>query len=249
MHIFILCAGLGKRLGNKTNKKPKCLVRVNRISILGRLLQQLEEIGIKKNKVILCSGYLNEKLPKDYLQIHNKFFASTNMVYTLMNAFFNMEKRFFDRKEDSLIIYGDCLYDIKILKKIINYDFLEEDIALPIDKKWFEQWSLRYSNPYEDAETLIYDLDSQKLTNIGERTFKPKDYMGQYMGILKIKGSSLNLFVEEFKKLSQLIRNKISTTEFINLTLKNIHYKVIPTALVWSEVDNLKDLSVAEKKF
>ena len=41
MNILILCAGLGKRLEYKTKNKPKCLVEVNKISILERLLRQL----------------------------------------------------------------------------------------------------------------------------------------------------------------------------------------------------------------
>tara|TARA_B100001093_G_C26762079_1_gene986210 strand:+ start:584 stop:1333 length:750 start_codon:yes stop_codon:yes gene_type:complete len=249
MHILILCAGLGKRLEHKTKNKPKCLVKVNKNTILGRLLGQLSTVGVEKSKIILCSGYQKEKLPKDYLQIHNKLYASTNMVYTLMQAFTELEELFLQKKETALIIYGDCLYDINILKTIIKYDLIEEDIALPIDKKWLEQWKLRYENPYEDAETLIYKLDNNRLLNIGEKTFEPKDYMGQYMGIFKIKGDSLKLFVNEYKNLPELCRNKISTTEFINLTLKKIHYKVIPTFYKWSEVDNLQDLSIAESKF
>ena len=50
---------------------------------------------------------------------------------------------------------------------------------------------MRYSNPYDDAETLIYDKQSMKLLNIGEKTLKPEDYMGQFMGIFKIKISKV----------------------------------------------------------
>ena len=54
--------------------------------------------------------------------------------------------------------------------------------------------------------------------------------MGQYMGIFKIKRDSIELFKNEFKALPEHTK-KISTTEFINLYIKKIHYKVIPCLL------------------
>ena len=248
MNIFILCAGLGKRLEHKTLDKPKCLVEVNKIPILKRLLEQLEQLGISREKIILCSGYLNNKLPKEYAQSHNDLYSSTNMIYTLLKALNNF-KQYLLLKEDSLIIYGDCLYDIEILRLISNFDFHEEDVLIPIDKNWIDQWKMRYSNPFDDAETLIYNKESMKLLNIGEKTHKPEDYMGQFMGIFKIKQNSMNLFMNEYKNLTKTLQNNISSTEFINLTLKKIFYKVIPIEFKWSEVDNLKDLSIAESKF
>ena len=248
MNVFILCAGLGKRLENKTKGKPKCLVKVNNIPILYRVLDQLKEIGIAEEKIILCSGYLNYKLPKEYTQIKNNLYSSTNMVYTLLEALINFSK-FNLFKEDSLVIYGDCLYDIEILKLLYNYSFSEDDIVLPIDKNWIEQWKIRYSNPYDDAETLIYNEENMKLLSIGDKTREPLDYMGQFMGIFKIKKAAMNQFINEYKNLTDDVQNNISSTEFINLTLEKIFYKVIPVEYKWSEIDNPKDLSVAESKF
>lgn len=248
MHIFILCAGLGKRLEHKTLNKPKCLVEVNKVPILQRLLNQLEHIGISKEKIILCSGYLNNKLPKDYEQMHNDLYSSTNMIYTLLKALNNFNQSLL-LKEDTLIIYGDCLYDIEILSQISNYHFSEEDVLIPIDQNWIEQWKMRYANPYDDAETLIYDKENMKLLNIGEKTLKPEDYMGQFMGIFKIKKNSMKVFLDEYKNLTKTLQKNISSTEFINLSLKKIFYKVLPLEFKWSEVDNLKDLAVAESKF
>ena len=248
MHVFILCAGLGKRLGDKTTDKPKCLVEVNNIPILHRLLEQLKEIGISKEKINLCSGYLSHKLPKEYKQIKNNLYSSTNMIYTLFEALSKFNKLLL-LEEDSLIIYGDCLYDIEILKLIANYQFSEDEIVLPIDKNWFVQWEMRYPNPYDDAETLIYNEEKMKLLSIGHKTLNPSDYMGQFMGIFKIKKNAITQFINEYKNLRSGIQNNISSTEFINLTLKKIFYKVIPLEYKWSEIDNLKDLSVAESKF
>ena len=37
-----------------------------------------------------------------------------------------------------------------------------------------------------------------KLLNIGEKTLKPDDYMGQFMGIFKIKKNSKKVFLDEY---------------------------------------------------
>ena len=66
MKILILCAGIGSRLGSYTDNNPKCLVKVNLISILDRLLNQLENLGLDKKNIFLCGGYKHELLPSKY---------------------------------------------------------------------------------------------------------------------------------------------------------------------------------------
>ena len=60
MKLIILAAGQGKRLRPITNEKPKCLVEINGISILQRILNTANEAGIKE--VIIVGGYFYEKI-------------------------------------------------------------------------------------------------------------------------------------------------------------------------------------------
>lgn len=45
---MILAAGLGSRLGELTNEKPKALVEINGVSMLESLVERLKKAGIKK---------------------------------------------------------------------------------------------------------------------------------------------------------------------------------------------------------
>ncbi len=45
MQAVILAAGMGKRLKELTKNNTKCMVEVNGVSLIERLLHQLEQIG------------------------------------------------------------------------------------------------------------------------------------------------------------------------------------------------------------
>ena len=63
MQAVILAAGMGKRLGELTKNNTKCMVKINGISLINRLLEQLSKLSL--NKIIIVIGYEGGKL-KDY---------------------------------------------------------------------------------------------------------------------------------------------------------------------------------------
>ena len=62
MQAIILAAGMGNRLKDYTNNKPKCMVEVNKVSIIDRLLKQLETLDLER--IILVVVYGKNKLIK-----------------------------------------------------------------------------------------------------------------------------------------------------------------------------------------
>jgi len=90
MQAIILAAGMGKRLGNLTKDNTKCMVKVNGIPLIDRVLGQLSHFPL--SKVILVIGYKGEKL-KEYLgfdyqglpiqYIENSIYDKTNNIYLL----------------------------------------------------------------------------------------------------------------------------------------------------------------------
>lgn len=69
MQAIILAAGMGKRLGEYTKNNTKCMVPVNGVPIIDRLLGQLSKLYLKR--VVIVVGYEGEKLmeylsTKDY---------------------------------------------------------------------------------------------------------------------------------------------------------------------------------------
>ncbi|WP_419575169.1 NTP transferase domain-containing protein, partial [Phocaeicola plebeius] len=58
MQAVILAAGMGKRLGELTKNNTKCMVKINGISLINRLLEQLSKLSL--NKIIIVIGYEGE---------------------------------------------------------------------------------------------------------------------------------------------------------------------------------------------
>ncbi len=64
MQGIILAAGMGKRLKKLTANNTKCMVKVNGVALIDRMLHQLQ--NAKLSRVVIVIGYEGQKL-KDYI--------------------------------------------------------------------------------------------------------------------------------------------------------------------------------------
>ena len=60
MQAIILAAGMGRRLGELTKENTKCMVEVNGVRLIDRLLGQLS--GLSLRRVIIVVGYQGQNL-------------------------------------------------------------------------------------------------------------------------------------------------------------------------------------------
>ena len=87
MQAIILAAGMGKRLKELTQNNTKCMVQVNGVTLIDRMLHQIEKQ--KLNKIVIVVGYEGQKLI-DYIHtldistpiefIDNPIFDQTNNI-------------------------------------------------------------------------------------------------------------------------------------------------------------------------
>ena len=63
---IILCAGFGRRLRPLTNKVPKPLLKVGRISLLENTIKLLN--GLNVNQIFLNSHHLNKQIKRFILK-------------------------------------------------------------------------------------------------------------------------------------------------------------------------------------
>lgn len=78
MQAIILAAGMGRRLGELTKNNTKCMVEVNGVTLIDRMLNQLS--GLPLNCVVIVVGYEGKKLV-DY--IGNRYDDKMNNIYSL----------------------------------------------------------------------------------------------------------------------------------------------------------------------
>lgn len=60
MQALILAAGMGKRLKELTQNNTKCMVKVNGVSLIERMLSQIEARGL--SRIVIVAGYKGQKL-------------------------------------------------------------------------------------------------------------------------------------------------------------------------------------------
>ena len=70
MEAIILAAGMGKRLKSLTEDKTKCMVSVNGITLIERMLGQLDDVNL--DKIVMVVGYKSEKLIRFVSQLDIK---------------------------------------------------------------------------------------------------------------------------------------------------------------------------------
>ena len=236
MQLIVLSAGKGSRLPQKFRDKPKCLVQLNSIPLL---LYNKNFFKYFKNKIIV-TGYKQLYLKKiskkiGFINIFNKEYSSTNMVYSLFLA-----KKLI--KQDVVVIYGDVIFNSNIYKLL-----KPKKNILPVNINWLSNWKKRMSfkNVLNDAENLV--LKKKILLEIGTKINKKKLPKYQFMGILKLKKESYFKCFDYFKTLKN---KKIDMTSFINLCISNkiISLNTKKYDNYWYEIDTISDHRLAEKE-
>ena len=61
MQAIILAAGMGRRLGEFTKNNTKCMVLVNGVKLIDRMLTQLAALHLQR--VVIVVGYEGQRLP------------------------------------------------------------------------------------------------------------------------------------------------------------------------------------------
>ncbi len=236
MIAVILCAGRGRRFNLKT---PKCLLKIRNKALIEYCLKNFEKNKIKKNNIILATGY-KENLIKDKIGLKynfkkNKRYLTTNMVYTFFNAIKNI-----DDNQDVIISYSDIIYDDQDLKNLIKS---KKDITTIVDFNWKKTWKKK-GKLLEDSETL--KIKNKKIIFIGKKTRNIKDIDGRFIGITKLSShilKKLKIIYKIHLKKSPKKFEKIDMTNFFNFLIqKKFSIFFTKSKNQWYEFDDQDDL-------
>ena len=124
MQAIILAAGMGKRLGEFTKGNTKCMVEVNGVRLIDRVLKQLSTLNL--SRVVIVVGYEGQKL-MDYVgdnyngmpieYVNNPIYDKTNNIYSLALAKEQMQE------DDTLLIESDLIFDDSLFSLILDNPF------------------------------------------------------------------------------------------------------------------------------
>ena len=125
MQAIILAAGMGKRLGELTKNNTKCMVEVNGIRLIDRMITQLSKFNL--NRLVIVVGYEGKKLI-DYIghryddilkieYINNPIYDRTNNIYSLALAKEEL------CKDDTILLESDLIFEDRMLELLINHEW------------------------------------------------------------------------------------------------------------------------------
>lgn len=230
--IVILAAGIGSRLRPLTNKIPKCLIEVNNVSLIKRIVNQIQSFN-KDLVPIIIGGYKFEVLSEhlknlEVRLIENKDYLSTNNMYSLHLAINEMVDN------DILIINGDCIYEDEIVYKMLETD----DSRIAIIKTEFNE------------EAMKVRVNNQGIISEMSKSLMKQNDVFVSMDMYRLSKKDIMLLKEVIKTYIDKNEKNLWTEFAINDILFKTEIAPLDFSdKKWFEIDTLEDLEKAEIKF
>ena len=237
MKAIILAAGRGSRLLTLTDDRPKCLVKLHGKPLINWQVEALQGSGIKE--ILVVRGYLKDMISGDFETRENPRWSETNMVASMMCAK--------DWLEDSpcIVSYSDIIYPSEAVLKLMA---TSHPLSMLYDTNWKTLWEKRFDDPLSDAESFALD-ENGFVRDIGRPNVSLDEIHGQYMGLLKFTPESTT-WLSELLDNNQKLCDTMAMTDLLSTLIKQSKSVAgIPWDGTWCEVDDQKDLKVAEELF
>ena len=244
MQAIILAAGMGRRLGEYTKDNTKCMVPVNGVRLIDRLLHQLSGLGL--SRVIIVVGYKGRELQAyighrydDRLRIEyvdNPVYDKTNNIYSLSLAKQQLQE------DDTLLIESDLIFGDRLFPMILEAP--EPNVALVAK---YESWM--------DGTMVRIDQDRNIVNFIPKQAFRYEDRAHYY------KTVNIYKFSREFSRTKyvpflEAYTKAVGNNEYYENVLRIISFlnshdlKALPIGNEkWYEIDDKQDLDIAEALF
>lgn len=245
MQAIILAAGMGRRLGEYTRDNTKCMLPVNGVRLIDRVLGQLSQLGL--SRVVIVVGYKGQNLI-DYIghryddrlkieYVNNPVYDKTNNIYSLSLAKDKLQE------DDTLLIESDLIFDDSLFRMILDNPY--PNLAL-VDK--YETWM--------DGTMVRIDEDNNIVNFIPKKAFKYKDVDSYYKTVNIYKFSrefSQNKYVPFLEAYSKALGNNEYYEQVLRVItlIDNAELKALPitNGAKWYEIDDVQDLDIAETLF
>lgn len=244
MQAIILAAGMGRRLGEYTKDNTKCMVPVNGVRLIDRVLGQLSELDLKR--VVIVVGYKGKELV-DYIGnryddkvkiefVSNPIYDKTNNIYSL----WMVEKQL--QEDDTLLLESDLIYDDKLLHMIVENPY--PNLALVAK---YETWM--------DGTMVRIDGDNNIVNFVPKKAFKYSEVNSYYktVNIYKFsKDFSEKTYVPFLNAYCKVMGNNEYYEQVLRVItlLDKSTMKALPIGNErWYEIDDVQDLDIAETLF
>ena len=251
MQAIILAAGMGRRLGEYTKDNTKCMVPVNGVRLIDRLLGQLAKQDLKR--IIIVVGYQGQALrnyieeqyishqPSDFSHLNiefaeNPIYDKTNNIYSLALVKDKLQE------DDTLLIESDLIFSDRIIPMIVDNPY--PNLALVAK---YETWM---------DGTMVRLDDDQDIVNFISKDAFDYNEVDAYYKTVNIYKLSQTFSQQKYVPFLDAYTKAVGNNEYYEnvlriISLLNNHdMKALPIGNEkWYEIDDKQDLDIAEALF
>ena len=242
---------MGRRLGELTKENTKCMVPVNGIPLIDRLLGQLSQLSL--NRVIIVVGYKGKEL-RDYIETtylspltahhsplkieyaENPIYDKTNNIYSLSIVKQQLQE------DDTLLIESDLIFSDRLFPMILEDSY--PNLALVAK---YESWM--------DGTMVRLDEDRHIVNFISKEAFDYAD-ADSYYKTVNIYKFSREFLQQKYVPFLDAYTKAVGNNEYYENVLRIIsmldshNMKALPIGRErWYEIDDKQDLDIAEAIF
>ncbi len=243
MQAIILAAGMGKRLKELTQNNTKCMVKVNGVTLIDRMLHQIDRQHL--SRIVIVVGYEGQKLI-DYIAtlnintpiiyVNNPIYDKTNNIYSLSLA------KDWLCKEDTLLFESDLIFEDSVLKVLVEDP--RDTLAL-VDK--YESWM--------DGTCVKLGKDDNIEAFVPGNQFQFNE-IKEYYKTVNIYKFSKHFSETHYVPFLDAYSKALGDNEYYEQVLRVITMLDEPeikakrlNGELWYEIDDIQDLDIATSMF
>ena len=243
MQAIILAAGMGKRLKELTQNNTKCMVKVNGVSLIDRLLHQLEKQHL--SRIVIVVGYEGQKLI-DYIAtlgiktpisyVDNAVYDKTNNIYSLALA------KNYLMEEDTLLFESDVIIEDSAIDELVKDP---RDTLAMVDK--YESWMDGTCVKLDEYDNIVAFVPGKSFD------FKEKE---EYYKTVNIYKFSKHFSQDIYVPFLEAYCSALGENEYYEQVLRVITMLDTPgikgmrlSGQKWYEIDDEQDLDIATTLF
>lgn len=243
MQAIILAAGMGKRLKELTQDRTKCMVQVNGVALIDRMLHQIESRHL--SRIVIVVGYEGEKLMKyidtlgirtPIVYVQNPIYDKTNNIYSLALA------KDYLCQDDTLLFESDLIFEDAVIDQLL--DDPRETLAL-VDK--YESWM--------DGTCVKLGPDDSIASFVPSKNFRFEE-AHEYYKTVNIYKFGRHFSRTHYVPFLEAYSKALGNNEYYEQVLRVIAMLDDPeirakrlSGQLWYEIDDIQDLDVASSMF
>lgn len=232
MKAVILAAGVGKRLWQITQHRPKCLIEIGGRSLLHRYLEALAGLGVRRADIVV--GYrqemIREAVERDACGVKVDFLVNDEFHRGSISSLWIARTALDD---DAIVMDADVLFHRDILRRLVESSY---ENALLMDE-----------TVQQTGEECMVVVAGGRVIALSKKMPSQYDYAGEGVGFLRVRHADTPHLVASLRshieRGSWNMEYEDALLQFFQ-AVKVGHEKI--GGLPWTEIDFVEDVKKAE---